>query len=195
MTLNTLMHSPRMRLCSFPDGVEVDYGFCAHTLALKGYYWDDASLHCCYDDQCITPALAMINTKMQNVVHHCHTQRATSDIPLSRSGYYFLNYESHRILTFKQKKWPHTFIKSEELAAAGFYYTGDGDRTQCAFCPLSINRWEFGDTAYGEHMRWYSACPFIRGKPVGNFTRRAELDKIGGASFYTKNREMRKFIL
>jgi hypothetical protein len=195
MTLNSLMHSPRMRLCSFPDGIETEYGFCVLSLALKGYFWDNHNLRCFYNEGCVTPASTLKNTASKNVVHACHpsnNERAPHDIPHSIRGYFYLNYESHRLLTFKQKNWPHKFIKSEELAACGFYYTGLSDVVQCAFCPLQITQWEAGDTGFGEHMRWNRACPFIRGKPVGNFTRRTELEMFEGARFYSTNREMCK---
>lgn len=188
------MDSARMRLCSFPDGIESEYNFSALSLARKGYYWDNHTLRCCYDAQSITPASNFKNTAKKRIVHNCHNARAGSknDIPHSVKGYFYLNYESHRILTFKQKNWPHAFIKSEELAACGFYYTGFEDCVRCAFCPLAISRFEEGDTAFGEHMRWHPKCPFIRGAPVGNFTRRAELVKIDGAAFYHRNRDLCK---
>jgi Inhibitor of Apoptosis domain len=197
MTLSTLMHSARMRLCSFPDGIAAEYGFCASSLARQGYYWDDHNLRCFYDPCCVTPAASLRDTARQSIIHVCHSstdERAPHDIPHSIKGYFYLNYESHRLLTFKQRNWPHKFITSDELAACGFYYTGHNDITSCAFCPLKISRWEAGDTAFGEHMRWNSNCPFVRGKPVGNFTRRAELEKLDGARFYSIKREMCKFL-
>lgn len=194
MTLCTLMQSARMRLCSFPDGIEAEYEFSALALARKGYYWDAHTIRCCYNSECITPASNFKNTVKTRIVHSCHSThvRVHNDIPHSKKGYFYLNYESHRILSFKQKNWPISFIKSEELAACGFLYTGYADCVRCAFCPLRISRWEEGDTAFGEHTRWYPECPFIRGELVGNFTRRAELEKIEGAPFYASKRDMCK---
>lgn len=61
--------------------------------------------------------------------------------------------------------WPQGApVRPEELAATGFFYTGTGDRVQCAFCGGVLSGWERGDDPITEHQRHYGArnCPFPR---------------------------------
>ncbi|XP_063315640.1 baculoviral IAP repeat-containing protein 7 isoform X1 [Pelobates fuscus] len=55
-----------------------------------------------------------------------------------------------------------------ELARAGFYYLGPGDRVQCFCCGLVLRSWEPGDRPSAEHGRFSPRCPFLLGRPVGN---------------------------
>jgi len=40
---------------------------------------------------------------------------------------------------------------------------------KCHFCPLEVSNWEAGDSGESEHRKWNPNCPFINGRPVGNF--------------------------
>ncbi|KAF4529743.1 hypothetical protein B566_EDAN018001 [Ephemera danica] len=55
-----------------------------------------------------------------------------------------------------------------DLAKWGFYYLGTDDVARCYFCRLEVRGWEQGDRGDTEHERWNSACPFLRGREVGN---------------------------
>lgn len=52
--------------------------------------------------------------------------------------------ESSRLQTFTSRGWPYerSYIDIEKLARNGFYYIGLSDNTQCAFCNLSLHRWD-----------------------------------------------------
>ena len=66
-----------------------------------------------------------------------------------------------RLKTFEE--WPKFMRPSSlELAKAGFYYTGMGDRVMCFSCKVLIKNWEPTDTAWGEHARWRSSCNFVK---------------------------------
>jgi baculoviral IAP repeat-containing protein 7/8 len=69
-------------------------------------------------------------------------------------------YES-RLSTFEL--WPPALNqKPEQLAEAGLFYTGEGDRTKCYHCGGGIKRWEPTDTPWTEHARWYGKrCGFL----------------------------------
>ena len=71
--------------------------------------------------------------------------------------------EENRIRTFSSKPgWPENVpVKIEDLAKAGFFYTGDRDKVMCAFCRGRLLNWGLGDSAFGEHMRHFPRCSFL----------------------------------
>jgi len=66
-------------------------------------------------------------------------------------------------------------MDAAKLAESGFYYTGKADICKCHFCDLEMSNWDAGDTADGEHKKWNKSCPFLNGRPVGNFKLGTEL--------------------
>ncbi|XP_033118158.1 baculoviral IAP repeat-containing protein 7-like [Anneissia japonica] len=78
-----------------------------------------------------------------------------------------LSSEVDRLATFK--KWPHSSpMNPSTLARAGFFYTGSDDMVKCFSCNGKIKDWEFGDSAVGEHKRFFPKCKFIQGKDHQN---------------------------
>lgn len=76
-------------------------------------------------------------------------------------------YELDRLESFKH--WPKShIILGENLAAAGFYYIGSYDHTECFECGTAISCWEKDDDPWFEHLRWAECCTFIRGKSNNN---------------------------
>lgn len=58
--------------------------------------------------------------------------------------------------------WPNYFSqKAEDLAEAGFYYTGVRDRVKCFYCDLGLNEWDPEDDPWTEHARWGNECLFV----------------------------------
>ncbi|XP_070769393.1 E3 ubiquitin-protein ligase XIAP [Enoplosus armatus] len=75
--------------------------------------------------------------------------------------------EEARLQTFSC--WPSTApVRPQDLAQAGLYYLGKGDRVQCFCCGGVLSGWEAGDTAWGEHGKHFPYCFFILGHDVGN---------------------------
>ncbi|KAF3823501.1 hypothetical protein GH733_006969 [Mirounga leonina] len=64
-----------------------------------------------------------------------------------------------RLLTFQT--WPLTSPQAPELARAGFYYVGPGDRVACFACGGKLSNWEPNDNALSEHLRHFPDCPFV----------------------------------
>ncbi|KAG3266709.1 BIRC2-like, partial [Ictidomys tridecemlineatus] len=79
--------------------------------------------------------------------------RAVEDFsPLRTNPYsYAMSTEEGRFLTYNM--WPLTFLSPLELARAGFYYVGPGDR-------VKLSNWEPKDDAMSEHRRHFPNCPF-----------------------------------
>jgi hypothetical protein len=54
------------------------------------------------------------------------------------------------------------------MAAAGFYFTNQGDVVRCAFCRVNVGHWKEGHDALKEHQRWSIFCEFAKGPCAGN---------------------------
>ncbi|XP_008554573.1 baculoviral IAP repeat-containing protein 7-B isoform X1 [Microplitis demolitor] len=74
--------------------------------------------------------------------------------------------ESVRLQSYAN--WPLSYMEPEKLAAAGFYYTGEGDSVKCFECGVVICQWVEGDNPMSDHQRWQSNCRFVRKLPCGN---------------------------
>ncbi|XP_036282080.1 baculoviral IAP repeat-containing protein 2 isoform X2 [Pipistrellus kuhlii] len=72
---------------------------------------------------------------------------------------YAMSTEQARLLTYHP--WPLTFLSPSELARAGFYYIGPGDRVACFACGGKLSNWEPKDDAMSEHRRHFPNCPFL----------------------------------
>ncbi|XP_035858121.1 LOW QUALITY PROTEIN: putative inhibitor of apoptosis [Sander lucioperca] len=59
--------------------------------------------------------------------------------------------------------WTLSIITPDELAKAGFYFLGQGDRVACFSCGGQLSNWEPGDRALCEHQKHYPNCRFVRG--------------------------------
>ncbi|KAF4529125.1 hypothetical protein B566_EDAN017188 [Ephemera danica] len=58
--------------------------------------------------------------------------------------------------------WPVHHPKSAtELADAGFFYTGCGDRVICFHCGGGVKDWMSGDSPWVEHSIWFGNCDFL----------------------------------
>jgi baculoviral IAP repeat-containing protein 7/8 len=73
---------------------------------------------------------------------------------------------SARLQSFNS--WPKSLSqKPTLLAAAGFYYTGTGDRVCCFCCGLGLTDWKDEDDPWREHVAWGTSCNFtlmVKGK-------------------------------
>ncbi|NXL27181.1 BIR7B protein, partial [Glaucidium brasilianum] len=68
--------------------------------------------------------------------------------------------EEMRLSTFQS--WPqYTDMNPEQLARAGFFYTGQGDVVRCFYCDGGVRNWSFGDDPWREHAKWYPGCEFL----------------------------------
>ncbi|XP_076657863.1 baculoviral IAP repeat-containing protein 8-like [Halictus rubicundus] len=76
-------------------------------------------------------------------------------------------FEQARLQSFENWPVPH-IIEPKRLAAAGFYYTGEGDKVRCFECYMEIYQWVEGDNPMVDHQRWSARCRFIRKINCGN---------------------------
>lgn len=58
--------------------------------------------------------------------------------------------------------WPPSMAQTpQQMAEAGFYYTGKGDKTVCFYCDLHLKDWEAKDNPWEEHARWFDSCAYV----------------------------------
>ncbi|NWZ91267.1 BIR7B protein, partial [Nesospiza acunhae] len=68
--------------------------------------------------------------------------------------------EERRLSTFEN--WPqNSSMHPEQLARAGFFYTGRGDVVRCFYCDGGVRSWSLGDDPWREHAKWYPECEFL----------------------------------
>ncbi|XP_053389602.1 E3 ubiquitin-protein ligase XIAP-like [Mercenaria mercenaria] len=66
-----------------------------------------------------------------------------------------------RLSSFSQ--WPLGHVmKPEDLAEAGFFFCGMQDLVRCFFCGGGMKNWEYGDSPWIEHARWFPTCAYLK---------------------------------
>ncbi|XP_039573437.1 E3 ubiquitin-protein ligase XIAP isoform X4 [Passer montanus] len=86
--------------------------------------------------------------------------------------------EEARLKSFHN--WPlNGQLTPQELANAGFYYTGVGDQVACFCCGGKLKNWEPGDRAWSEHKRHFPKCLFVLGRDVGNVSSESIPSELG----------------
>ncbi|KAI5266455.1 baculoviral IAP repeat-containing protein 2 [Manis pentadactyla] len=113
---------------------------------------------------CLSPSLGLSSSfsdSYSNLSPNPVNSRAVEDFsPLRTNPYsYAMSTEEARFLTYHM--WPLTFLSPLELARAGFYYLGPGDRVACFACGGTLSNWEPKDDAMSEHRRHFPNCPFL----------------------------------
>jgi hypothetical protein len=72
----------------------------------------------------------------------------------------FYEFEETRIESFK--KWPFYFRqKPNDLAKAGFFYSGPADTVTCFQCNGCLANWEPNENPVQEHFRSFPKCEYI----------------------------------
>uniref|UniRef100_A0A3B3U0H0 Baculoviral IAP repeat containing 2 n=1 Tax=Poecilia latipinna TaxID=48699 RepID=A0A3B3U0H0_9TELE len=91
--------------------------------------------------------------------------------------------------------WTLSIITPTELAKAGFYYLGQGDRVACFSCGGQLNNWEPGDRAVSEHQRHYPNCRFVRGDRADNVSLSAPaLTSVSNPSMQQSDERLLTFV-
>ncbi|KAK6486086.1 inhibitor of apoptosis protein isoform X1 [Huso huso] len=107
------------------------------------------------------------------------SSQSTEDVSQQRpatSQHPRMRREQDRLDTFQN--WPLANITPSELAKAGFFYLGQGDRVACFSCGGNLSNWEPGDRAVSEHQRHYPSCRFARGDGTDNIPLPASITSL-----------------
>ncbi|KAH8371726.1 hypothetical protein KR093_008727, partial [Drosophila rubida] len=69
--------------------------------------------------------------------------------------------ETARLRSFED--WPRNMKqKPQQLAEAGFFYTGVGDRVRCFSCGGGLKDWDDNDEPWEQHALWLRDCRFVK---------------------------------
>ncbi|CAK1555298.1 unnamed protein product [Leptosia nina] len=93
----------------------------------------------------------------------CGTRAPVTATPVRMPGPVHPRYasEAARLRTFVD--WPRSMRqKPEALAEAGFFYTGQGDKTKCFYCDGGLKDWENDDEPWEQHARWFDRCAYVQ---------------------------------
>ncbi|XP_006021703.1 baculoviral IAP repeat-containing protein 7 isoform X2 [Alligator sinensis] len=101
---------------------------------------------------------------MEDILPAEDTEAEPRNLPLFKSSMWC---EERRLRTFQH--WPDSNpVSAPDLAKAGFFFLGPGDRVQCFCCGGILRSWEAGDVPMLEHLKFFPSCRFACGKEVGN---------------------------
>lgn len=73
---------------------------------------------------------------------------------------------SHYTLPLKRLRsfdsWPPGLSqKPQEMADAGFFYTGQSDKVRCYYCDGGVKDWNPEDKPWEEHARFFQYCQYV----------------------------------
>lgn len=84
----------------------------------------------------------------------------------SSTSTYYPDHPEYAVISARLRSyadWPrHMKQKPHELSAAGFFYTGVGDRVKCFSCGGGLKDWDDGDQPWEQHALWLSNCNFLK---------------------------------
>lgn len=107
--------------------------------------------------------------------------------------------EAGRLATFIN--WPHDegrgnkLISKENMAKAGFYYTGRTDCVKCFVCQIKLNQWEPDDIIWDKHIEISPNCLFAKlRKEEGQLTVEEWLDIMCNRDINKLDHYLKKWI-
>ncbi|XP_068122959.1 baculoviral IAP repeat-containing protein 2 [Hyperolius riggenbachi] len=117
------------------------------------------------------------------------TSRAVEDLSHLRASdnNSFMYTEEARLRTYSN--WPVTFLNPADLAKAGFYYVGPGDKVACFACEGKLSNWEPNDNAMSEHRRHFPDCPFMSTSAKPTFR-----TSVSNVSMQTTSSRLKTFV-
>ncbi|OWF43066.1 inhibitor of apoptosis protein-like [Mizuhopecten yessoensis] len=133
-----------------------------------------------------TPTQTDVATNGHDVVDQQHTPefRHGRDVPncptshpVDRLNVNFSKpkYPAYAVLSVREATydaWPqHLPQTREQMAGAGFVFTGHADYTRCFFCGGGLRNWEPGDDPWTEHARWFPRCMYLLQNKGEDFVR------------------------
>ncbi|KAK3577845.1 hypothetical protein CHS0354_000244 [Potamilus streckersoni] len=72
-------------------------------------------------------------------------------------------YQAYTVRLYTFTKWPTSMTqRPEQVAQAGFFYTGLNDVVRCFACDGGLKNWDPEDEPWIEHARWFPQCPFVQ---------------------------------
>lgn len=83
-----------------------------------------------------------------------------NEVKLFRPEYPEYTIEAARLRSFAE--WPRNMKqRPAQLADAGFFYTGIGDRVKCFSCGCGLKDWDNDDEPWEQHALWFPKCRYL----------------------------------
>ena len=112
------------------------------------------------------PVLIRSNSDVLNILSQSNeeTQNWLSTRRIEETTSRTVDYtvEINRLASFNGNWSESSPVTASDLASGGLYFTGPGDRVQCAYCRGGLYNWAAGDTVIGEHVRHFPHCSFAQ---------------------------------
>ncbi|KAJ8307050.1 hypothetical protein KUTeg_015134 [Tegillarca granosa] len=90
-------------------------------------------------------------------------QQSYEPLGISTERPVYPHYALTVVRTTSFRFWPKDKTQHpQDLAKAGFFYEGVGDRVRCFFCGGGLFHWDPEDVPFVEHAKWYPKCVFLR---------------------------------
>ena len=87
-----------------------------------------------------------------------------------RTGKALMSSKQARLESFEKWHCPENMVqKPQDLAEAGWFYTGVCDYVRCFACGWGAYQWEASDIPWEEHANKKGDCPFLREKKGEDF--------------------------
>ena len=103
-----------------------------------------------------------ISINLSDVINLSDNKKSHMRKPLTVAQAQMDNLEN-RLESFKN--WAKSYpVAPRDLAEAGLYYKGPGDRVKCFECKKMIEKWETGDIPAEEHIKVSPKCYFVSKK-------------------------------
>uniref|UniRef100_A0A674A111 RING-type E3 ubiquitin transferase n=1 Tax=Salmo trutta TaxID=8032 RepID=A0A674A111_SALTR len=135
------------------------------------------------EEPCVPPPSSPLSSR--EVEDMSHQRPPTCHNPSMRR-------EQDRLDSFHS--WILSIITPSELAKAGFYYLGQGDRVACFTCGGQLSNWEPGDRAVSEHQRHYPNCRFVRGDRADNVSMAGGLSNVSNPAMQQREERLLTFV-
>lgn len=88
----------------------------------------------------------------------------------------FNSYRSYEARLESFREWPKGLAKTGEmLAQCGYFYTGAGDKTICAFCGVGFANWLAEDSIWERHAQVSPECDYVYAKKGQEFVNDVQL--------------------
>ncbi|XP_004519914.1 death-associated inhibitor of apoptosis 1 isoform X2 [Ceratitis capitata] len=92
--------------------------------------------------------------------HLPHNSRCNNEMQLYRPEYPEYAIEAARLRSFEA--WPRNMKqRPKDLADAGYFYTGIGDRVKCFSCGCGLKDWDDDDEPWEQHAMWFPKCRYL----------------------------------
>lgn len=102
----------------------------------------------------------------------CGYMRVAENVP----SYPKFALEAARLTSFED--WPRAIkARPAQLADAGFFYTGKGDKVNCFSCGGGLKDWDDTDEPWEQHAIWYPECVYLNLVKGSDFVKQISLRK------------------